>query len=436
MATKGTALPIPLWRALTLARRVGFRLLDRLGQGSRTTALAQMDHLETALKTKSKIRVGFVVCTPAKWSAAALFDALTDDPAFEAGFHPTLSDAALRLPADQRRAEAAKTSAFFAEIGPLWDSLYDAATDRMHSPQILNADIIFIQQPWGMQDLPRQLAGQALPAYIHYGYAVIQNDRMQFGLPDFHPYLWRHIVPDALHQNTMAASDAPQAREVLAVGHPKLDAYLTPHPDRNSVPHWANPTDTKRKRIIFAPHHTLDTSSLAMATFPWSGPAILALAQHHPEMDFLLKPHPNLPLEMARAGGQTEADYHQFLAGWQAAPNCTTYDGGSYFDLFRTSDAMITDCGSFLAEYLPTGCPLIRLTRDGSAPLNSTGQTLANGFYSAPDAATLRDQFGQLMIDSKDPLKDTRQSAAANLLPDQPSAQTLLDHFRNYCAAR
>lgn len=430
------ALPIPLWRALAILRRIWFRIYDRLGQGARSAALTQMDHLEDALKTKRKIRVGFVVCTPAKWSAAALFDALTDDPAFEAGFHPTLSDAALRLPADQRRAEAAKTSAFFADIGPLWNSLYDPATDRMHSPNILNADIIFIQQPWGMQDLPRQLAGQALPAYIHYGYAVIQNDRMQFGLPDFHPYLWRHIVPDALHQTAMANSATPQAREVLAVGHPKLDAYLTPPPDRASVPHWANPTETARKRILFAPHHTLDTNSLAMATFPWSGPAILALAQQHPEMDFLQKPHPNLPLEMARAGGQVEAEYHQFLSGWQAAPNCTSYDGGSYFDLFRTSDAMITDSGSFLAEYLPTGCPLIRLTRDGSAPLNSTGQTLSAGFYSAPDAVTLHDLFGQLMIANKDPLKNTRQAAAANLLPGQPSAQTVLDHLRGYHRAK
>ena len=40
------------------------------------------------------------------------------------------------------------------------------------------------------------------------------------------------------------------------------------------------------------------------------------------------------------------------------------YPTGDYYELFSHSDCLITDCISFLAEYLPTGKPVIHLRKE------------------------------------------------------------------------
>lgn len=418
------ALPVPLWRVLALMRRRGNRLAGR--QPNRGE-MAQLVGQIAARKTP--VKVGFITCSPAKWSLQTLFDALQADADFTPVFYPTLSDAELRLPARARRADYAKTRTFFANIGPVAADLYDPTTDRMQPVHRIDADLVFIQQPWGMQDLPRQLAGRALSAYVHYGYPVIRNDAMQFNLPDFHPFLWAHFVPDVAQAQAMADSGKPQATHTLVTGHPKLDVYLAPAPARDTVTVWPRAADASCKRVIFAPHHSL-SGPLNMATFPWSGPTMLAQVRAQPQIDFILKPHPNLAYEMGRAGGDVATCYAQVLAGWQAAPNAAVVTGGDYFDLLRSSDAMVTDSGSFLAEYLPSGAPLIRLTRPGSATLNASGQALADAFYTAGDAKGLNHLLETVIMQGDDPLAPVRRAAAARIIPDAtPSATRVMDYL-------
>ena len=421
------ALPVPIWRAAGIARR----LLHRIAGSNRADA-AQMDQLVARISNKSgPVRVGIVVCSPAKWSMQTLFDALQADPDFTPVFYPTLSDAGLRLPRAARAAEYRKTRAFFAAIGDIAADLYDPHSGLMAPLSTIAADLVFIQQPWGMQDMPRQLEGRALTAYVHYGYPVISNDAMQFALPGFHPFLWCHFVADEIQANAMRSSGKPQATHMPVTGHPKLDAYLTPAPARGAVIVWPHAAKSDRKRVIFAPHHTLGAGTLNLATFQWSGPALLALVQTHPEVDFILKPHPNLGYEMGRAGAQMQAVYDTVMQGWDVAPNADVVQGGSYFDLFRSSDAMITDSGSFLAEYLPSGQPLIRLVKEGSASLNASGQALADAFYCADDPEALNNVFERVIVQGQDPLAPLRQAATARLMPDaRASAERVMDHLR------
>jgi hypothetical protein len=377
------------------------------------------------------VTVGFVVCSPAKWSTQALFEALSADRDFRPVFFPCLSDAEMRQPRASRAAAYATTRHYFAGLGPIALDLYDPATDRMHDARNITADVVFIQQPWGMQDLPRQIVQRALPAYVHYGYPVIRNDTMQFGLRAFHPFLWCHFVPDATQARAMAAGGTPQAAHMPVTGHPKLDAYLTPAPDRSNASVWPNSSATHRKRVIFAPHHALAAGSLNLATFAWSGPAMLDLIQTNPQLDFVLKPHPNLAYEMGRGGKELATSFDAVMRGWHDAPNAAVLQGGDYFDLFRSSDAMITDSGSFLAEYLPSGAPLIRLVKDGSAPLNASGEALAPAFYTARDAQTLSQLFESVILQGDDPLAPARKTAIARLMPDdRSSAQRVMAHLR------
>ena len=333
----------------------------------------------------------------------------------------------MRLPRAARRAEFGKVRDFFGRIAPLGAALYDPDADRMRPLSDLSRDLVVIQQPWGMQDMPRRLLDLGiLSAYVHYGYPIISNDRMQFGLPDFHRFLWAYVAASPMHRDMVESGPARPHRVVVA-GHPKLDAYRAPAPTRDAVAGWPHPGDTDRKRVIFAPHHSLD-GGLRMGTFDWSGPAMLALARRRDDIDFLLKPHPNLAMAMARRG--QAGGYADWLAAWQALPNTALFDSGAYFDLFRSSDLMITDSGSFLAEYLPTGRPVLRLTRPDAAPMNAAGQALLPAFYTADTAAALRARFDELVIGDADPLAALRAEKAALILPNtQESAATVVDYL-------
>lgn len=412
---------IPIHRARAILRRYLWRLSARW-------AAPTFPAPAPPPRDGAPLRIGFVVCEQAKWGLTSLFETLRAAPGTEVGFYPTLSDLGLRMSRDARRADYARQRAFFAGLGSIWADLYDLESDRMRPEEAIRCDLVFIQQPWGMQDLPRRLSGRVRAAYVHYGMPVISNDRMQFGLPDFHPWLWRHFLPTEAHAEAVRAAPGPRPPEIRVTGHPKFDAYLPPVPPRNRVETWPNPLGKGRKRVIFAPHHGLEQGSLGLGTFGWSGAAMLDLARRHPEVDFLLRPHPNMAAGLARSGLMQASDWQAYKTAWAELPNAAVFEEGRYWDVFRSSDALITDSGSFLAEYLPTGRPLIRLERDGAAPLNSFGQRLAGGFYRTTDRPGLETLFADIVVRGRDPLAPARARAAALLTPfDRPSAEIIAE---------
>ena len=116
-----------------------------------------------------------------------------------------------------------------------------------------------------------------------------------------------------------------------------------------------------------------------MSTFKDNYKKFLEFAKEHEEYSFVLKPHPALRNACLNSG----IDYDGFIREWNNLPNASVYDKGNYFDLFKSSDVMITDCSSFLAEYFPSENPIIFLNRPDRAPFDDFGEKLREGFYEA-----------------------------------------------------
>ena len=66
--------------------------------------------------------------------------------------------------------------------------------------------------------------------------------------------------------------------------------------------------------------------------------------------------------------------------------------------MFRTSDWLITDCNSFLYEYLPTNKPVIHLINDKSVGHNEYGQKLISGYYPAKNIEETNQLLEQLLL--------------------------------------
>ncbi|MFI3300627.1 MAG: CDP-glycerol glycerophosphotransferase family protein [Candidatus Gastranaerophilales bacterium] len=195
---------------------------------------------------------------------------------------------------------------------------------------------------------------------------------------------------------------------VTPVGHPRLDEYFTEIKNENI---WR---EKEKIKIIYAPHHSFEKRSLKFGTFAWSGKKILELAKKYSnEATFILKPHPRFDYAILSNNIMTEDELNSFYKEWQVCGEI--YDQGDYFDLFRTSDALITDCVSFLAEYLPTKKPIIQLKRKDSMKFNSFGKAISKDFYGCYNEKELDDVFEEVIINKNDFLKEKRIKSAEEI---------------------
>jgi UDP-N-acetylglucosamine 2-epimerase len=79
--------------------------------------------------------------------------------------------------------------------------------------------------------------------------------------------------------------------------------------------------------------------------------------------------------------------------------------------LFATSDAMITDCSSFLSEYLYSGNPGLFLT-NSTQKFNEYGEIIKNAWYQidGTDFKKIENFINDVVINEEDPLKTTREN--------------------------
>lgn len=389
---------------------------------------AVIERVKRKLSTGSgTLRVGFLVNDFTKWSGGSLLADLSRSGSVECGFICALNHNAHKLTRETRREEYERTREAFSAVGPVWEDLYDVDTDLVKPVEEINCDMVFLQQPWGMMDVPRRLSGRVLCAYIHYGFVVMGNHGMHYNIAEFHSYLWKYFAQTEPHKHMHLTVDPSAYNKIEVVGYPKLDVYLGNAVERSDVKVWKNYQDTARKRIIFAPHHSFGAKTLRMATLRWSGPEIEQIrTQLGARADWVFKPHPNLRNTVWRSKVMTVDEYQIYVNGWAHGENSAVYEDGEYFDLFRSSDVLVTDCGSFLAEYLPTGKPIIWLAAKGAVKLNAVGANLAEAFYVARNASELREVFESVVVRGEDPLKDLREQKIAQVMPHgKPSSQII-----------
>ena len=106
-------------------------------------------------------------------------------------------------------------------------------------------------------------------------------------------------------------------------------------------------------------------------------------------------------------------------------------DTANYFDLFKQSQLMITDCSSFLAEYFPSTHPVINLKNKNSISLNPFGQAITDCYYKVYNIKELKQVLKMLLEDGQDPLREKRMQRLKELnLLDTPSSTRIISLLR------
>ena len=141
-------------------------------------------------------------------------------------------------------------------------------------------------------------------------------------------------------------------------------------------------------------------------------------AKTHPEISCVFKPQLNLLFSVLKEKlfPSTEA-FEKYLRDWNDLPNAQVVTGAYYQEIFATSDGMIHDSGSFIAEYQYTHKPMIFLTRD-TQEFNETGRKILDASYcvDGSDTEAIAELMQKVFIEGNDFMKDERQKIFDGLL--------------------
>ena len=392
------------------------------------------------LKKQDHIKVAFVVHERAKWSAQSVFDAFARDSRFSPTIFISYSTYwGEKATTEQERNNFQKNCDFFQERGMKTERLFDIESGKSIPLTNFSQDIVFYQEPMSYRhvDFPAVVSRNSLVCYIPYGIMMAAIQQYQFDC-DFHNMCWKIFCETPIHLDLAKKYAFNRGKNVVVTGYPKMDSFLRDE-TVSDIDLWKIPRHRAPdiKRIIWAPHWTIreidasmkTASTVCFGTFRKYHEMFYEYLKNHPEIEIMLKPHPLLVMECVQMG----IDYQGFIRRWCDLPNGSYYDGGDYIDLFRTSDAMILDSVSFIAEYMFTGKPMQFLCRTPDilkTDFNEFGVEAVKRLYEAHQWADVEHFIEDVVFLRKDPIQQSRKDFVKNVL--RPSHQSAGEFVVNY----
>lgn len=223
------------------------------------------------------------------------------------------------------------------------------------------ADIIFYPQPYyGLLEEPFDYHDHkgALMCYIPYA-IFTANNWWAYNL-NFHNVAWKLYYPTTMHKDDAFRQATNKGKNVVTVGD--ID-YFQLYKPTNITDVW-KPQDVKKRRIIWAPHHSFADGDMHRDSFTYLANFMLTVAERYADrIQFAFKPHPRLKTVLYAHPNWGPERTEEYYKKWATMPNCQV-ELGEYVNLFNSSDALIHDCGSFTALYQYTNKPALFVSKD------------------------------------------------------------------------
>ena len=218
---------------------------------------------------------------------------------------------------------------------------------------------------------------QTLLCYIPYGMETATLTWNQ-NFPIFR-LAWKLFFDTAIARDILNKSCTLGVPRSLVSGAPKLD-LLSEDADKLSFP-WKM-TRPDAVKIIWAPHWSFEYNYDNHATFPWNYMFMYEFAKAHPETSWVFKPHPRLQTAAVNTKlFPSDEAFNDYLQMWNDLPNAQVYTGAYYQSIFATSDGMIHDSCSFIAEYQFTHKPMIFLFNSPAEEFTALGEKILEVSY-------------------------------------------------------
>lgn len=386
-----------------------------------------------SLKNKPKITVAFFLQSPSVWKYDSLYRLFERSERFE----PVVVICPFNVHLSYDRSETQnvmkQSEEFVKKLGYRYIQTFDSEHNKwLDIKRVLNPDVIFYTKPY-KDTLPQYHIYKfpdRLNCYIQYGFTCINIFRMNYNLP-FYNLLWRFFVETEYQLGFSQQYQTCGGKNTQVVGSLGMETLMLP--DYKPVDVWKL-QPKRKKRIIWAPHHTVDYLFNFSNFFTYCDFMFEMAEKYKDEIQIAFKPHPVLKFKLINLWGneRTEAYYQR----WRDLPN-GQLEEGYYADLFLTSDAMIHDCASFTAEYLHTRKPTMFIVKDEHTAdhWNSFGLMCFNLHYHANRPAEVEEYIKNVVIAGNDPKAAERDDFYRNYLYPKDGvmpSQKIVNHIISY----
>ncbi len=282
-----------------------------------------------------------------------------------------------------------------------------------------NPHVVFLQNPYD-STRPEALSSNNLRkkgyriAYIPYGLEMgggQENIDWQFNL-DFHHNAWRIFARSKRHKAMFGKYSSVGDKNVVITGHPKFD-YQSQQLTSQQISDDLKNKIAGRKVVLWTPHFSVALPP-TWSTYRIYGQAIFEETQARPDLFFIIRPHPLFFRAMVENGLWAEGDETIFKEKCKYQNNLWLDESFDYSKVFSAADALMTDVGSFLLEFLPTGKPILYLHHPEGVGLNDDGE-LINYLYRAENVSDIS-QFLNDVQTGEDSKKTERLSVLTEYL--------------------
>lgn len=366
------------------------------------------------IREKKKISVLFVLSDVSKWKSKALYDKMRNHTRFnpQIGITMRIGEVASE---NSRKTNNLITYLLNNKIQ------YFELQGNGKDPKF---DIIIYQEPYiGSVPIHNSIYGNlnSLFISIHYGFhtTVLPNWYTQ----PFYDFCWFDCFENYSLSDQIKRI-YKNRKNIVVTGLPMSDILL----NNNNTNPWKRCNITKKK-IIWAPHHTigLGSESISYGNFLSIAEKMQHFAiKYSGEVQWAFKPHPWLRSKVEKVWGKIKTDkYYEFWEDFESSQA----EYGEYVGLFQYSDAMIHDSSSFIIEYLYANKPTLFILngKDCNIDLNDFAREAFESQLHAQSISEIEDFIIQV-INNQDILKDKRQLFYnKNLLP--PKGKTASDNI-------
>ena len=336
------------------------------------------------LSEKEKIKVGFLVYSASEWQCEEIYRMLEKDSRFE----PSIIVAFIDQSGNEKimRETYEDTRKWFSSEGKVYRIVLmnDIENDAL---LIEEFDILVYFYPFALfpvnVNINRRKISQ-LCIHIPYGYYLVSKDDARYGGEYYEKSIfklvWHYFAPCELQKKSATSRQRLEGYNIVTSGFPKLDSLIKKdffaHTDLWKV---NEATDLK---IIWAPHFNMEKGM--NGTFHENYIWMYNFAKNNPNISWIVKPHPRMKRGVMEKGlFESEAEYEEYIEKWNSLDNAKVIESGDYYDIFFSSDAMILDSLSFLAEYQFTGKPLLWLYPKEQRAMEELGEKLLSVLYQS-----------------------------------------------------
>ena len=342
---------------------------------------------------KDKIKVGFVLYDTSMWCGDDLYNLFAQDKRFEPTVFLCLYNSSNELILKN----------YLHGLEQLKSRGLNVVELKNENAPVPTQDVLILLTqyfhlfPVALRE--KSLTLKTLMTYIPYTFDISRLNNYVFTI--YH-ITWKIFFPSPAILEIRDKQVKVGMPRGLYSGYPKLDIFFKRDTefkfDWKLLRHDA-------KKIIWAPHHSIEANlRVSYATFQWNYKFMYEFAKSHPETSWVVKPHPNLFFKVIKEKVfPSVAAFEKYLKAWDDLPNAQVCTGAYYQAIFATSDGMVHDSASFIAEYQYVDKPMIYLTRD-TQTYNELGEEILGASYlvDGSDLNAIAAMIQRVIIDGDD----------------------------------